>query len=279
MTRAILSSPVLAFARMSFTDMLAYRVRYIVGVVNYVIYMAVQYFMWTAVYASAPEGTTRIGGFSFEEMVTYFAIGWIVRVSYYNNIDRELADRVNQGDIALDLLRPVSLLERCYGEAIGEALLRVVFMGVPTALILFPVFGVRGPALPGGAEGLAVAAAFVASVLLAFHIFFLINFIVGITTVFFEKIRGLIWAKFLVVQFLSGLLVPFDLFPGWAREVLGLLPLRGIVYGPVMVYVGKARGARLLEELGLQITWTLVLYLFARWLWRRCRRRLLVMGG
>ncbi len=148
--------PVIAFARLAFTDLLAYRLRYVVGILNYVIYMGVQYFLWLAVYSSAAVEEAAIGGFRFREIITYFAIGWIVRVSCYNNIDRELADRISQGDIALDLLRPVSVLERYYGEAAGEALFRLLFMGLPTATILFPLFGVSGPSFPGEAPQAAL---------------------------------------------------------------------------------------------------------------------------
>jgi ABC-2 type transport system permease protein len=272
--------PVVAFAKLAFTELLTYRLRYVVGVVNYTIYMGVQYFLWSAVYASAPAGTTAIGTFRFQELVSYFAIGWIVRVSYFNNVDREFADRVRQGDITLDLLRPVSLLERYYGQALGEAVFRVFFMGLPTALVLFPTFGVSGPHLPPEAGAAAVRLlAFAASVALAFHVFFLINFLVGSMAVYFEGIQGILRAKFVLIQLLSGLLVPFDLFPGWARSVLELLPFRATIYSPVSIYLGRAEGAELARELGLQVAWVLVLYLAAHWVWARCRRKLMVFGG
>lgn len=281
MTKAVSSAGiVLAFVRLTFIDRLTYRLRYVVGVMNYVIYMAVQYFLWSAVYSSSPGTDPTIGTFRFAEIVQYFAVGWIIRVSYYNNIDRELSDRVTQGDVALDLLRPMSLLERYYGEAVGEALFRIGFMGLPTALVLFPLFGIAGPDLSGDTGTVAArTGAFVLSVVLAFHVFFLVNFLVGAMAVFFEKIQGLIWAKFTLLQFLSGLLVPFDLFPEWARSVLGVLPFRGMAYGPLRIYLGRATGVEAAKELGLQLLWVLALYAAAHTLWSACRRRLIVQGG
>ena len=123
------------------------------------------------------------------------------------------------------------------------------------------------------------AAAFALSVLFAFHVFFLINFAIGAATVFFEKIRGLLWAKFVIVQFLSGLLVPFELFPEPARTLLEVLPFRAMAYGPLSIYLGKVSGVRLAAELALQAAWVLALYVFCRWLWSRCRRKLLITGG
>ncbi len=273
-------SHISGFARMAFLDLLAYRLRYVVGILNYTIYMGVQYFLWSAVFASSPESGGVLGDFTFLEMVTYFAVGWIVRVSYYNNIDREISEKVSRGDIILDLLRPTSLLSMRYGEAVGEAVFRVFFMGIPTALIFFPLFGISGPVLPPSlAEACFQILSFAAAVVLAFHLFFLLNFIIGVSAIFFEKIYGFLWAKFILVQFLSGLLVPFDLFPQWAQALLGALPFRGIIYGPVSIYIGHARGMEILRELALQIIWIILLYLIARGLWALARRKLIVLGG
>lgn len=292
-------SPVLGFARLAFLDLLAYRLRYVVGILNYVIYMGVQYFLWSAVYASAAGGASAAGAagaagaasaagaagadglpLPLDVLVTYFAVGWIVRASSYNNVDREIADRVSRGDIVLDLLRPASLLAMRYGQAAGEVAFRAAFMGLPTALIFFPLFGVRGPALPGDLLGAgSTLLAFAASVVLAFHLFFLMNFAIGVSTVFLEKIQGFLWAKFMLVQLLSGLLVPFELFPGWARAVLEALPFRGMMYAPISIYSGLSSGAGIAGELGIQAAWTVALWGFARWVWARARRRLSVQGG
>ena len=273
-----LRSTVLGFARMAFLEHLAYRLRYVVGILNYTIYMGVQYFLWSAVYGSTSDAA--LGGFGFRELVTYFAVGWVVRVSTFNNIDRELADRVSQGDIVLDLLRPVSLISMRYGEALGETVFRVLFMGVPTALVFFPLFGVSGPAPGAAAADTALAVLeFALSAAISFHLFFLLNHAIGVSAVFFERIRGFLWAKFVLVQLLSGLLVPFDLFPAWARAVLGALPFRSVIYGPISIWVGHARGAAAARELVVGAAWTLALWVFNRWLWARARRKLVVLGG
>ena len=280
MTSHFVLPPVLAFARIAFLDHLAYRLRYVVGVLNYMIYMGVQYFLWSAVYASAAAETRSLGGLSFHEMMTYFAVGWIVRVSTFNNVDRELSDSVSQGDIARDMLRPVSLLTRYYGHAAGEAAFRLAFMGLPTALLFFPLFGVTLPGDWAGPEKpLILIPTFAISGILSFHVFFLLNFITGLGSVFFEKLKGLLWAKFILVQFLSGLLVPFSLFPGWARSTLQVLPFRAIVHGPATIYLGRGGEEEVWREIALQAFWAAVLYLLSRRLWTGARKKLLVMGG
>ena len=79
-----------------------------VGVVNYMVYVAVYYYFWEALYADVPAGETR-GGFTLQEMTTYVSVGWIMRSAYFSNADNILAARINKGEINSDLLRPVSL--------------------------------------------------------------------------------------------------------------------------------------------------------------------------
>src|SRR5258708_4982807 len=96
------------FARSSFHIMLAHRVRYFVGVLNYMTYVAVNYYLWEALYAGVPPGASR-KGYTLTEMSTYVSVGWIMRSAYFSNADNVLAARINKGEINSDLLRPVSL--------------------------------------------------------------------------------------------------------------------------------------------------------------------------
>src|SRR5258707_3581286 len=95
----------LEFARSSFHIMLAHRVRYIVGVLNYMTYVAVNYYLWEALFSDLPPGSRR-GDFTLAEMSTYVSVGWIIRSAYFSNADNLLAARINKGEINSDLLRP-----------------------------------------------------------------------------------------------------------------------------------------------------------------------------
>jgi ABC-2 type transport system permease protein len=190
-----------------------------------------------------------------------------------------MADRVSQGDVALDLLRPVSLLERYYGQAVGEGTMRFVFMGLPTALIFFPVFGVAGTVFRIGSGGSCRRGGFCRGVRLGVPRFFSAQLRRGNVHGLLREDPGLLWTKFVLIQFLSGLLVPFDLFPGWAKAILEALPFRAMAYGPLQIYLGNARGAGIALELAIEAAWVGILYVAARWLWNRARRRLLVHGG
>lgn len=263
-----------AFARMGFLRMLAYRVRYLVGVANYFLYVAVAYFLWEAVFqARAAEGAERIGNWDLDATISYIAIGWIIRAAYFNNVDSALMIRFVKGDISIDMTRPCSLYVMFYGDAAGEGIFRFCVMSIPAASLIVLVFPVQGPASP--AYGLIA----LASALLAFHLFFCLNFLTGLLALYVENLQGFLWAKFNIMQLLSGLLFPIDFYPPAIVAVLKWLPFIHISYTPLAIYLGKVEGEDLLLLLGIQAAWAAALYGLCELAWRHARAKLSIQGG
>src|SRR5713226_1639633 len=89
-------APYLEFTRVGFINILAFRLRYYTGIVTYLINVTVYYFIWRAVYGSGQP----IAGYDLPQLLTYVAIGWIMRSFYWNTIDQEMAYEVLEGRIA-----------------------------------------------------------------------------------------------------------------------------------------------------------------------------------
>ncbi len=263
---------VVEFARSSFMIMLAHRVRYMVGVLNYMTYVAVNYYLWEALYADVPAGESR-AGYTLHEMSTYVSVGWIMRSAYFSNADNILAARINKGEINSDLLRPVSLFLQFYGAALGEAGFRAIFMALPVLALALFVFDISPPA------NFAAGVCFAYSVVLAFHIFFAINFLTGLVAAWTEKIQGFLWAKFMLLQFLSGLLFPISYLPHWLQIVFNILPFKGMSFTPLQIYLGRSTGTYLRFDLIEQTAWTMALLILCVFMWSRVRRRLETLGG
>lgn len=259
------------FARSSFLIMLAHRLRYVLGVVNYLVYAAVAWYLWGAVF----HGRDVVAGWTLAQMQTYVCVNWIVRATYFSNSDNVLAARISKGEIANDLLRPTSLLLQFYGTALGELLFRALFMSLPVGLAVVLCFELIPPA------SITHGLLFGCSVILAFHLFFAINFLTGLCAVFTEKLQGFLWAKFLLLQFLSGQLLPLEFFNQWPllRDAFALLPFKGIAYTPMKVYLGQWTPEETRGELLLQFAWTIALLVCCELAWRGVRRRLSVLGG
>ena len=257
------------FVRMGFVDTLAYRLRYYTGIVTYFIYVSVYYFIWKAIY----EHGTAIGGFDFPQMMTYVAVGWIIRSLYFNNIDQDLANQVTEGTLVMNLIKPVSIQGALIATALGQSAFRLTMLTLPTTLVLFVVFPVRRPA------SLLQFAAFSASVVLSFFIVAALNFAVGTLAIRLLSILGLLRAKYFLLELLSGLLIPISFFPRIFQQALNFLPFQYISYIPLLIYLGKLSGAAAWKALGTQAFWALALVALGDAMWRWSSRKITVQGG
>jgi ABC-2 type transport system permease protein len=257
------------FVRVGFVNTLAYRLRYYTGIVTYFTYVSVYYFIWKAIFAHS----SHIEGFDFSQILTYIAVGWIIRSFYYNNIDQDMAQQVMEGKLAMDLVKPVNTQLMYVSQALGESVFRLALLTVPTAFVLLLVYPLRGPASVGQ------FVAFFASVVLSFFIVAGINFAVGTLAIRLKSILGLLRAKYFLLELFSGLLLPISFFPHFFQRILAFLPFQYISYIPVLLYLGKINGLGVLKALGVQVSWVFVLLAFGDAMWRWSSRRITIQGG
>ncbi len=257
------------FARIGFMNMLAFRLRYYTGIATYLINVTVYYFIWKAVYRYDAE----FGGLDFSEMITYVAVGWVIRSMYFNNIDREMAQDILEGKISLVMLKPVSVQWTYVSRAIGESAFRLLMLTVPAGLVIGLIFPIEAPASPLHLAGFLVALAFSVVIVAA------LNFIVGTCAVSLKSILGLLRAKFWMQELLSGLLVPVTLFPPPFRQISSLLPFEHIGFTPLMIYLGKMEPAEIGRVFALETFWAVFLVLFGAWFWSSLSRKITIHGG
>ena len=260
------------FTRITFLKMLAYRLRYYTGIFTYLVFVAGNTFLFRAIYSGLPADAT-LGGFDVDGIVTYLAVSWVGRSLVFNNIDRELATLVTEGQIAQTLTKPYDFQAATYFGALGEMLFRLVLFTVPISIVIFPLFGVSGP--PTVAAGAAAAASF----FLAFLVNSGLNFVVGTCALRLESILGLVRAKLVVSEFLTGALVPLSFFPPLARHIAEALPFAAIGWVPVTIWMGRRSGPEMALALLGQAAWAVALWLLGVWLWRSGVRRTSVQGG
>ena len=265
----------LYFVRLAFLKFLAYRLRYYTGVVSYTIFVSGHYYIYTALFASsvADMGTDLIGGLTIDQMITYVAISWIGRSFYFNNIARDLSRMIVEGEIAMQLVKPFHVQTVMMAEAVGESAFRLMMFTLPIMVVIVPLFGIQSPPAP------ALYGWTFLSFILALVIYSQINFLLGCLAFFMKNIQGVMRAKMVSMDFLTGVVVPFTFFPGWFQTAMAWLPFQGISYVPVTIYLGQRTGPALYEAILVQMAWSVGLFVAGRLLWRYSVRRVIVQGG
>jgi ABC-2 type transport system permease protein len=266
---AIAIRPAISFVRIGFLNMLAYRARYYVGVLTYLFNVAVYYFIWRAVFRHSPT----VMGMTLPQMITYVAVGWTIRSFYFNEIDRDIAGQVQEGRLAMNLIRPVNFQTVMVFDAAGQSAFRAVLFTVPIGIVVALLFPVQLPASVGALF------LFLFSAIVSFFLVAALNFVVGLIAIRTKSIMGILRAKYLVLEVLSGLIIPTTLFPQPFRSILFASPFPHINYTPAALYLGKATGAEAARLLLLQTAWTVVLLALGQVIWRRSRHRITIQGG
>jgi len=263
------------FIRLAFLKFLAYRLRYYTGVVSYTIFVSGHYYLYTALFASrvADSGDATIGGLTISEMITYVAVSWIGRSFYFNNIARDLMRMITEGEIAMHLIKPFHVQTVMMFEAIGESGFRLIMFTLPIMVLIVPLFHIAGPP-----ESILYLWTFI-SFCLALVIYSQINFLLGCLAFNMKNIQGVLRAKMVSMDFLTGVVVPFTFFPEWFQRAVEWLPFQGISYIPVTIYLGKRPGDELYAALLLQLAWAVGLFVAGRLVWRVSVRHVVVQGG
>jgi ABC-2 type transport system permease protein len=263
------------FIRLAFLKFLAYRLRYYTGVVSYTIFVSGHYYIYTALFASrvADSGDGLIGGLTIEQMITYVAISWIGRSFYFNNIARDLMRMITEGEIAMQLIKPYHVQTVMMFEAVGESAFRLVMFTLPIMVVVVPLFKIQRPEDP------ALYGWTFVSFCLALVIYSQFNFLLGCLAFYMKNIQGVLRAKMVSMDFLTGVVVPFTFFPEWFQTVVSWLPFQGISYIPVTIYLGQRTGSDLAEALLLQAAWAVGLFIAGRLVWGFSVRRVIVQGG
>lgn len=255
--------------RIRFLMMLAYRVNYYSGIVIYSLNIGIYYFLWMSIYG----GDRALQGMTELQMATYIAVSWMARAFYFNNLDREIAQEIRDGTVAVQLIRPYPYLLVKASQGLGEGVFRLVMFSMPGMVVVSFIFPIDLP------EPSWVWAKFALSLLFAFIVNVEINLLTGLFAFFIMNNQGLIWGKRVVVDLLSGLIIPISFYPEWAQTILAFLPFQSIGYLPSTVLVKGLSGEAFWQAIGIQAAWCALLWIPVYLVWRQARKTLIVQGG
>ncbi|MGW0247670.1 ABC transporter permease [Nocardia goodfellowii] len=185
----------------------------------------------------------------------------------------ELVDRVKNGDIAIDFLRPVDIQLGYLATDLGRAACTMLPRGIPSVVFGMLTFGLAMPATPGPYLWGTL------SLLCAITLSFLCLFAVGLIGFWVIETRGLRVLYQICGTFLAGLFVPVHMFPDWLRTLAHATPFPSILQTPIDILSGRVTGTESLTLVGIQLFWIVVIGGIGRVLLASGRRRLEVQGG
>lgn len=232
-------------------------------------------------YRALWEIRPHLGGYDLSSALTYVWLGQAMLMpvaAMGGGIQDDLEARISNGDIAVDLYRPVDQQAWWLAGDLGRAGYHLLSRGVLPLLVGGLFFRLRMPA-GGLAEEALTWGCFLVSVLLAVTVSFSLRYMASLTGFWLLDARGVRQVALVLGMFFSGFLLPLTLFPSTLGQISQHLPWAGMVQIPEDVFLQRRTGSALLVGLGLQLGWAAALLGAGRLVQRAAAAKVVVQGG
>lgn len=262
------------FARGVIQTIMSYRVNFFMFVFGNLMRTFVLYYLWKAVFISS--STSSLNGFSLKDMVIYIFMSSITAGTIATGTDQDIGHEVKDGSIAMNLIKPINYQVRMFYISLGGFVYQFIFVLLPVwiGLLLVRYFTVKE-----APPGIGTILLYLVSMILGFLVNYLMNFCYGLLAFYVTNMWGIGHLKDAALLFFSGQLIPITFFPLGLQKVMQFFPFSSLNYIPVMIYIKKLTGTELLQSLGVQLLWIVILYSLSRWLWNRAINKLVILGG
>lgn len=255
-----------AVLRLSFRQQFAYLPAIIWGLITNFFFGILNIAVLLALFGQKKQ----VAGFDLQDAITYVALTQFFIASFSLFGSTDFMRSIHQGEIAIDLLRPMSLLNYWASQDAGRALGQLILRGLPM-LILFVLFW--------QAQMPSHVLATIISILLAWACGFLFRFLVNCAAFWSANATGIGRFAWAILGFSCGFLMPLAFFPEWLSNFLDYTPFPSMLNSTVEIWLGRQTGLEMWILILKQAFWCFVLFLIASFILNRGLKRLEVAGG
>lgn len=248
---------------------LTYRGEFVIYMVGLMVTPVVSLLVWRAALAGGVDLPV-----SREYVTTYFVLLGVVAMLTSSWIAGFLADEIRLGKLSAKLVRPASTHYNGIANNISEKLVKIVAL-TPMIGVLWWVFR-DAVVLPGDPVRWLL---FAVSIALSAVMAYAIDVMMGALAFWFDDVKGLISARVLIIDVLSGYVVPLALMPEWAQGVMRAQPFRFLASFPLEIVVGGLDGRALATGFALQVGYVGLFVGGAAAVWRAGLRSYSAVGA
>ncbi len=244
--------------KISWSQYTTYRFNFFLQVIGPgIVFFFVKYNLWASIYNGNDQ--LIISGYSFSDMIKYHAWSMIVLLLTQGMTTSNMSEDIRMGRISNYLIYPMNFWEFHTASFLAFESLQVFICAITIALMsLTPLLGdVQMSFLFHG---------FLYAIFVSFF-WFTIHYLTGIIAFWLEETWILRVSLSIISAFLSGAIIPLDLFPKNIVAILNYTPFPYLTYYPIKIFMGEigffGKGYLVL---GL---WMIVVILVNRFLWKR----------
>ncbi len=258
----------LELGKIHFKEYTIYKSNFYLFTLNRLVEVIVYIFVWQAIY----NQTGNAGGFSIEQMITYYIL--VVSLSSIATwgINEDMSHAIKSGKINKELLSPISYFKYYFGIYLGE-----IGFAIPVSLATFILCSIFWKvAMPANLINFIL---FLLVIILILPISFFIQMIIGTVGFYTNSIWGMQILRKSVISMFSGLIAPLTLFPVWFQKIANILPFKEFIYTPINIYLGRIEPNEIWIIIAKLLAWITILYLIAKIFFNNAVKKITINGG
>ena len=246
--------------KMHWSNTMVYRVNFLLMVVGPVlVFFFVKASLWYSIFQGNMH--SKIGSYTLPDMLSYHLWTMIVMLISRSYNFGKLSEDIRLGRISTYLIYPFSLWEFQATNFISRLVIQL-FIALISLLFLLTAFSsyFNGIIAVNFIKGLSLT-------ILVGAFWFSMQYLIGLLTFWLEETWVMAVIVEIIMQLLSGNIIPLDLFPSWAAAMLFYTPFPYVTYVPVKMFMGAGPnyGLALLSL----VFWIGMLNLLVLFVWKK----------
>ncbi|MFA6285256.1 MAG: ABC-2 family transporter protein [Parcubacteria group bacterium] len=250
----------LAVIKIEWGRQMTYRVNQFTYRIGNIFEILVQIIIWTAIFQKA----AIIKGYTYQEMMTYIIIGWLVSFLMANfGFESFISDHIQRGELSNFLSKPIDYVNYLIVLSIGRAsfTLAVAFLANILIVLLFRNSFIFS-------KNIFVWLILLAMILMGYFIKLFLSILIGFISFWTTDNSGIFYSINTLSKFLSGAYFPINILPAAFLNFSLALPFIYTFYLPAQLYLGKISILQGLQGLGLETIWVAILYCAIKVVWK-----------
>jgi len=237
------------FFKNSFKEQLAYRSDVLMILISRVFSLTIFIYLWLSIYS---QGKT-VGDYTLPEIISYYIFVSLLDVTVLSiDVGWWTGDDIRLGEFTNYLLKPINYFWSKFSGALAKTIFNTIVFSFTFSIVA--VFAKKYFVFPDNIERILSFLLFAA---LAFVLFFLFSYLIGITAFWVADIKGLNFSMHTISMIFSGGLAPLTIFPLYFQKITNFLPFKYFSWYPVALAAGKTDFST--GELAKVVAWIVVL--------------------
>jgi ABC-2 type transport system permease protein len=225
--------------------------------------------VWGAI-ANSHGGS--VDGITASQFAAYYIVWTLVRVMNIVFTPYGWEERIREGQLSGQLLRPMHPIHYDLADFAGQKL-PWILMYLPIGAGLWLAFH---PSFHPRPLGIVV---FLVAIWGAYVLRSMFLWLLGLVTFWTTRVAPVFNIFFTAELLLSGRLVPMSLMPDWAQRLADYLPFQWTFSFPIEALIGRLPPDQLVGGLAMQVLWIAIGATLVGLSWRLAVRRFGAVGG